>query len=228
MADITSNLDLWWSFADGSGTSSADASGNSRTGTLNNSPTWATGRIGGCLSFNGSNSNVSRASYATPANGSLAFWWKPARAYNSGVNEVLFIIGGVSNLLHANHWTDNHLYVGFFNGGDTRINITLDAAKWAQSTWQHYCLTWVSGGATTLYRNGLSIGANGGSTSSTLSADTLRVGTQESQANGFSGDIQDFRIYSRTLSAADAASLAAYPVSFAWFAPNRCSIGEVS
>ncbi|MHB9023942.1 MAG: LamG-like jellyroll fold domain-containing protein [Armatimonadota bacterium] len=51
--------DAWWKFDDGSGTSAADSSGNGNTGTLRNSPTWATGHSGGALSFNGLNSLVS-------------------------------------------------------------------------------------------------------------------------------------------------------------------------
>jgi len=36
-----------WKFDEGSGTTAADSSGNGNTGTLLNSPTWTTGRVGG-------------------------------------------------------------------------------------------------------------------------------------------------------------------------------------
>ncbi len=64
------NLALWtqasglvgyWKFDEGSGTTTADASGNGNTGTLYNSPIWQTGsncKEGSCLSFNGTNSFV--------------------------------------------------------------------------------------------------------------------------------------------------------------------------
>ena len=42
-----------WKFDEGSGTTTADSSGNGHTGTLANSPAWLSGRIGNALSFNG-------------------------------------------------------------------------------------------------------------------------------------------------------------------------------
>lgn len=44
-----------YSFEEGSGTKTADSSGNSNTGTLVNGPTWTTGKVGRALSFAGSN-----------------------------------------------------------------------------------------------------------------------------------------------------------------------------
>jgi len=211
MADITSNLALHWKFDDGNGSSAVDSSGNSLTGTLNNSPLWTVnGRINKALVFNGSNSNVSLGSYTVPTTGTVAFWCRPARAYNSGVSEVLFNHGG-STVLHAQHWTDNHLYIGFLNGTDYRVNVTLSAATWAQNTWQHYALTWVANGNTSFYRNSSAVGSPVGSTNSTLIAGTLRVGSNDVQAAGFSGTIDDVRIYSRALSADDVAALYQYP-----------------
>ncbi|HEY3377218.1 MAG TPA: LamG-like jellyroll fold domain-containing protein, partial [Armatimonadota bacterium] len=55
---ITPIQDAWWKLDEGSGTTAADSTGNGRTGTLCNSPTWTTGRNGGALLFNGLNSMV--------------------------------------------------------------------------------------------------------------------------------------------------------------------------
>ena len=53
--DTTTGLVGWWKLDDGSGTSAADSSGNSNTGTLDNSPVWTTsGMNGGALTFPGS------------------------------------------------------------------------------------------------------------------------------------------------------------------------------
>ena len=212
MADITSNLDLHWKFNDGSGSSAADSSGNGRTGTLSNAPSWTTGQWGcSAITFNGSNSNVYYTPYTVPTTGTLSFWFKPGRAFNSGVNEVIFNLGGSTNF-HANHWVDNHLYIGFIQGGggDFRVNVTLDSNNWTQGVWQQYVLTWVSGGATQFYRNNTQVGATVNGTNSTLATNTFRVGTIDAQLNGISGDLQDIRVYSRVLSANDIAALYAY------------------
>src|SRR3989344_5236105 len=43
----------YWKFDEGTGTSAGDSSGNGNTGTLVNSPSWVTGKVGGALSFDG-------------------------------------------------------------------------------------------------------------------------------------------------------------------------------
>ena len=47
-----------WNFDDGSGTTAVDSSGNGRSGTLVNGPTWATGKFNQGLSFDGVNDRV--------------------------------------------------------------------------------------------------------------------------------------------------------------------------
>lgn len=208
MADIISNLDLHWNFDDGSGSSAADASGNGLTGTLNNSPTWTLGPIGGAVVFNGSNSNVSRAAYTMPTTGTFAAWLRPTRAWNSGISETPWRFGA-GNVFDFTKFADNKLYAGFLNGGtDYRANVTA-LSNWLPYAWQHFAVTWTSGGATTLYRNGAAIGSTA-DTNSTLVAGTLRVGSSDTQTLGFSGMIDDVRIYSRALSADDVAALYAY------------------
>jgi N-acetylneuraminic acid mutarotase len=48
----------WWKFDEGSGTVAYDSSGNGHDGNLTNGPTWAAGKIGGALSFDGVNDHV--------------------------------------------------------------------------------------------------------------------------------------------------------------------------
>ena len=43
----------WWKFDETNGTVAYDSSGNGNDGNLTNGPTWATGKIGGALSFDG-------------------------------------------------------------------------------------------------------------------------------------------------------------------------------
>ena len=43
----------WWKFDETNGTLAYDSSGNGNDGNLTGGPTWATGKIGGALSFDG-------------------------------------------------------------------------------------------------------------------------------------------------------------------------------
>ena len=70
-----------WKLDDGSGSpTAADSSGNSATGTLINSPAWVTGKVGGALSFNGTNQLVAipnQTSWNTTSSKyTVAFWVK--------------------------------------------------------------------------------------------------------------------------------------------------------
>ena len=56
---ILNGLVGWWKFDEGSGTVAYDSSGNDLDGTTNGNPPWVSGKIGGALSFNGSNQYVS-------------------------------------------------------------------------------------------------------------------------------------------------------------------------
>ena len=49
----TDGLVGWWKFDETNGTVAYDSSGNGNDGNLTGGPTWATGRIGGALSFDG-------------------------------------------------------------------------------------------------------------------------------------------------------------------------------
>ncbi|MCL5279592.1 MAG: LamG domain-containing protein, partial [Planctomycetes bacterium] len=77
-AGMDPNLAIYWPFDEGQGTVANDGSGKGNNGTLVNSPTWVTGKIGGALRFNGSNTYV-RGSYV-PLNDrsfTVALWVNP-------------------------------------------------------------------------------------------------------------------------------------------------------
>jgi hypothetical protein len=60
-----------YSFNEGSGTTTADATGNNHPGTLINGPTWATGHTGSAVKYDGVNYYVS-AGNITALNGLTA------------------------------------------------------------------------------------------------------------------------------------------------------------
>ena len=126
----------YWNFDEGSGQSANDISGNSNTGTLGSSassdsadPSWATGKFGKALSFDGSNDYVDRGTGPTVVN-TVEFWVNPTTtteypldlngtAYvwlNAGTvtaqgftSATIYVNGVVSSTVSAGVW--NHVAV---------------------------------------------------------------------------------------------------------------------
>ena len=48
----------WWKFDDAAGTTAADSSGNGYNGTINGTPQWVAGQLGGALKLDGSSNYV--------------------------------------------------------------------------------------------------------------------------------------------------------------------------
>src|SRR5688572_14501692 len=62
-------------FNEGTGTTTADGSGNNHTGTLTNGPTWAAGKYGQGINFDGTDDYVAIADHAN-------FTLDPAQSYS--------------------------------------------------------------------------------------------------------------------------------------------------
>jgi len=228
MVDFSSNLDIWWRFLEGQGTNVADFSRNGRNGTLVNSPIWlqkgyGPNRRDGGLTFDGNTTYVWRNSYTFPTTGSVSWWAKPSRAYNSGVLENMFHQGtSATGLLHWQHWSgDNQSYIGFYRNTQNDRITQSGATAWGQNIWQMHSITWTSGGGTTFYRNGVQIGTDA-ATDTSIAGVSLLFGVGESLNLGFSGDMGDFRMYSRALSDRDV--LALYQ-SMAIYVPKIILVG---
>src|SRR3989344_8523640 len=111
----TSGLVGYWTFDEGSGTTANDSSGNNNTGTLINGSTWTTGKIGGALSFDGTNDYVLINSTAIGAGDISACAWiylksLPPNRFNTILNNSKFYFavdtfGGNNALAFSNDST---------------------------------------------------------------------------------------------------------------------------
>ncbi len=143
----------WWKFDDGAGTTAVDSSASAANGTLVNGPAWTVGRIGGALSFNGTNSYVSvvnQAPYNITAAITVAAWvkvtsfttawqavvtkgdsaWRLVR--NNTTNGLCFAIDGGPNTVFGTRNVNDgnwHHAAGVFDGTTLYLYIdgTLDA-----------------------------------------------------------------------------------------------------
>lgn len=225
-ADITTGLQLWYTFDEGTGTTANDSSGNSNTGAESNT-TYVTGKIGPfALSFNGTSSSVSTSQSSSiqfgTGNFSVSAWvfvnntatmrtinnWNGSGAGNQGW------------LIDINDTVGSTNAPGFlrFKAGDgtniidNSVNASLPTAGWHDVT---ITVTRSSSTGVIYYLDGAQVGTGQSDTAltgsvnqSTTSANIgyLFTGT----GPFFNGNIDEVREYNRALSSADVLQLFQY------------------
>jgi uncharacterized protein len=203
---------VWYRFDEASGTSAADSFGNGRTGTLSAGASWTAGRAGGAVNLNGSNGYVSLPAGIVNgvADATIAIWvrldtvtsWSRVFDLGSGTGSYLFLTprssGGTARFAITTSGA----------GGEQQINAP---AALPIGVWTHVAVT-QAGNLAILYLNGAEVARNA---SVTLRAGGLGASSQNwlgrSQYSGdpyLDGQLDDFRIYARALSATEVAALA--------------------
>jgi fibronectin type 3 domain-containing protein len=192
-----------YAFDEGSGTTTADRSGNNNTGTLSNT-TWSTaGRFGNALFFNGTNArvNVNDSSSLDLTSGmTLEAWVKPSVINANYQTTVLKEQPG--DLAYA-------LYANTGNGRpDTEAAIGGSArtatgpSSLPTGTWSYLTATY-DGANLRLYVNGTQVVQQAASGLITTSTGALRIGGNAIWGEWFTGWIDEVRVYNRALSAGE-------------------------
>ena len=207
-----------------SGSTLRDLSGFGRHGTLGNmdpATDWIIGanpRVPGyTLDFDGTNDHIEiDALTDLNFNGGTILWWmNPDLAFDDGIQDGHKHWGqsnasGVPELT-CQKFEDTNFYIGWnHSADDDRVIFTATAANYPQFNWSRYAFTWVSGGLSIVYRNGVKLADNGGGTLVVDIGEAWRIarqgtaGTDISQTH-FNGKEDDFRIYNRALTPAEIA-----------------------
>jgi Tfp pilus assembly protein PilE len=200
----SSGLVGYWTFDEGSGTTAQDTSGKGNHGTLANSPSWTSGKVGGALSFSGS-------AYVNIGSGNnlnltgdftLSAWVKTANS-DSG----MYILSRLNACLNA-----SNVYSLHRNPSNLVVFITSDNANTITSTitihddqWHHVAGT-ISGTTMRLYIDGVQEGPTvtvSTSRDSFPSASTEIGNVTVCGSNSWQGQIDETRIYNRALTAAE-------------------------
>ena len=180
-----------WGFAEGSGTTSADLSGNNNTLTATGSPWNTTGRTGGGMKPSVSGYFTCSLGTGPLTKWTIMLWYRcdgiPVDQYSQFFFDISDMSGADNNL-----WTDlnNTLNWGFWAGGAHYSTEPLVVGNW-------YHLTWSYDGATvTCYQNSVV-------TSSTAASVSLQKSDTFCLGHGYDGSpngiIDDVRIFDTPL-----------------------------
>jgi fibronectin type 3 domain-containing protein len=186
-----------YAFDEASGTTAVDATGAGNNGVVVGG-TWAPGRYGGALSFDGSNDYVGLPALGTFYNSgfTLEAWVQKA----TGKNDV-GIVGtwtGSGPMLWVDHLASRyHLTLG------TSFSSYLDSGRNPiVGQWQHLAATF-DGATARYYVDGVEV-ASRAFTGSVGNSTTWRIGAYGGGPGGFfDGKIDEVRVYDRALGAAE-------------------------
>ncbi|MDD4062226.1 MAG: LamG domain-containing protein [Candidatus Pacebacteria bacterium] len=194
-----------WTMNEGEGGVAHDLSGQENHGTLVNDPTWANGKVGGALDFDGTDdyvncgSGTSLDSITTQV--SISQWIK----FNTSQNTRCFIFRRLdtshsSYAIGVDDSTNN--IIKFYTLTDTGNSNTLTSPlTYNDGNWHNVVGVW-NGTNKFLYIDGMQVATIAFSgTMNNWGSANLYLGSLSGYAQFFNGSIDDIRIYNRALTA---------------------------
>lgn len=213
-ASLPNTLMAAYSFSEGSGTTTTDASGNGHTLTLN-SATWATGHTGSGISNTTTSQGAGAAFEAPTAAITIMAWIKPLLLSSGGTYLAVGLIdtGGNTDVAvftqRGDFGTSNILQCNLRVGGTLR---SIYGPALTVGTWTHVAVTF-NGSTIVLYINGTLYTSS--SFSGTLgTGDRITIaGTDPVNTYGSQVTVDDVRVFSTALTATEVASASSTPVA---------------
>ncbi|HVV17042.1 MAG TPA: LamG-like jellyroll fold domain-containing protein [Polyangia bacterium] len=207
--NVSSGLVGYWKLDETSGTAAADSSTSANTGTWHGGvsrtasvPSTITFTDAEAITLDGSSGYVTLGTNNLPANNaaqSISLWYKGTP--NGGNQNMLSMSNGSSSAVQLGFRGSS--LIAWSWGGGTLISTTATN----DSNWHHAVYTY-DGATDRIYLDG-TLQASGTSTHQTGSVTAAYLGTYNAAGELFAGSLDDVRVYSRAISAAEVAILAA-------------------
>jgi hypothetical protein len=195
-----------WGFNEGTGATTADASGNNNTATLLGGPAWVTGKYGKALSFDQVNDYLSvpnSPSLNFSGNAmTLSMWINPGTV--SGDSAVL------GKFWNTNMSSPYYQYGLELSGGKPQFYIGTSTGlmgagmdtSLALNQWTHFAVVF-NGLSAQFYVNGTMVSSKSLATGITARGMPLRMGADADISQFYKGLLDNVRIYNRALSGAE-------------------------
>ena len=216
-ADITSNLEMWLRYTEGSGAIVGDYAGYGRDAAFAGTPTWASGPAAGhgALTLDGSTHVGTVGSSAPTFAGefTVSAWVK--RASTTTLDGWAGDVTGTQSLAFAADATT--LSIRIVNAG----TVFTPAHGVTSTNWHLLTVVRAANNEVTVYVDTTSLGVIG-----TVSGSSAwgRIANNSANSRQFHGDISEIRFYSRALSSGDVAELHTYdPTDEVADAPNSAA-----
>ena len=204
----------WWPLNDGAGTKAKDISGNGNDGTQSGGVSWVSTEKGTVASFDGTDDRINVSGITTDFDSSdftVSMW---VNLHDSSDNQYFWVREGTSGVAYLLWITAGVLrYFNATSGNWTRTDYNVVSSLVDQ--WSHLTVC-VSGdkllsSSISVYKNGSlltpSSQFNGSSTLLDGSGDFVIAGRTADNTRNIDADIQNVRVYSRALSAAEVQTL---------------------
>lgn len=201
-----------WAFDEGSGTTTADSTGNNSPGTLANGPLWGTGLMGQALTFDGKNDYVNtNADDSLDVTGSLTLSAWVFRSNSAKTHAIVSKYQTNSSAPFHLELLASGLVRATHRSGTLGQSISSTTAV-TNNVWTHVVFVRDnSTGKLTFYFNGVQDFAGWKSYNTTrvaASTVSVKIGSHAGATNNFfAGTIDDVRIYDKALTEAEVQSL---------------------
>ena len=204
---LLTGLQAGFPLNEGSGTTAQDISANANNATLSRT-SWAAGRFGNGLSFNGSSSYASAGARSIPApNATQTVSWFYLVSSNSNSAQVMIRLSNTTRSAELNFGIRNSRF-GVWNQNSAWI---VSAARPAAGLWHHVAYTF-TGTTHSLFVDGV-LAATSTVAAGTTPISIVEFGRGARSRNYFSGRLDDIRIYNRLLSTSEIGSVRTTPLS---------------
>ncbi len=206
---LSRSLDLCWLFNEGAGAKVLDLSGNGYIGTLQGAPSWAAGRFGSTLYYNGSDECVQTSSpvIISPAI-SASLWFKADELPSARAENATLLVQRTVGSPYQSFRTlisdtnDKILLLIYNSSGANTVNISSDSAI-QTGVWYNVVFILDSNNDACMYVNGVQQTDTGNAGSLYTANDVLRLGSRTGTADNFKGKIDGVTVFNRSLSAAE-------------------------